>query len=130
MLTIDWALLNAPQIEFLELRLAEVMAYADIPATMRPALSDIASGQAFGQLGGAGDKSKQLQALRAALQEASKQLKEVNTGDHLLPPPLATCTVMHWLPGQYAPMPSPQSGCCSREVAIVLIWCACCLQVK
>lgn len=90
-------MLDALKIEFLELRLAEVMAYADIPATMRPALSDIASGQAFGQLGGAGDKSKQLQALRAALQEASKQLKEINTGDQPLPIHHVCTALLAWL---------------------------------
>lgn len=38
-----WASLLPPpwaQIEFLEVRLAEVMAYADIPPAMRPALSE------------------------------------------------------------------------------------------
>jgi centrosomal protein CEP290 len=33
-----------PQIEFLEVRLAEVMAYADIPINMRPALTELSSG--------------------------------------------------------------------------------------
>jgi centrosomal protein CEP290 len=32
------------QIEFLEVRLAEVMAYADIPINMRPALTELSSG--------------------------------------------------------------------------------------
>jgi hypothetical protein len=42
-----------PQIEFLEVRLAEVMAYADIPPHMRPALSELAGGSSSAAQGAA-----------------------------------------------------------------------------
>ena len=70
------------QIAFLEVRLAEVMAYADIPPAMRPALTDMAPGlgQGLGQLAQPGDRSKHAQALRSALQAAAKQLQQVTAG--------------------------------------------------
>jgi hypothetical protein len=63
-------------------RLAEVMAYADIPAAMRPTLSDLVSGQQpLGQLGlPVCDRGKHAQALRDALQGASKQLQQATSG--------------------------------------------------
>jgi centrosomal protein CEP290 len=41
------------QIEFLEVRLAEVMAYADIPINMRPALTELSSSSMQPGMGGA-----------------------------------------------------------------------------
>jgi centrosomal protein CEP290 len=41
------------QIEFLEVRLAEVMAYADIPVNMRPALTELSSNSIQPGMGGA-----------------------------------------------------------------------------
>jgi centrosomal protein CEP290 len=41
------------QIEFLEVRLAEVMAYADIPINMRPALTELSSNSMQPGMGGA-----------------------------------------------------------------------------
>lgn len=60
------------QIEFLEVRLAEVMAYADIPINMRPALTELSSGSmsalaAAGAGGHPGSHAHNLQHLFSGL---------------------------------------------------------------
>lgn len=60
------------QIEFLEVRLAEVMAYADIPINMRPALTELSSGSmsalaAVGTAGHQGPHAANLQHLFSGL---------------------------------------------------------------
>lgn len=60
------------QIEFLEVRLAEVMAYADIPINMRPALTELSSGSmsalaAVGTAGQHGSHAANLQHLFSGL---------------------------------------------------------------
>lgn len=60
------------QIEFLEVRLAEVMAYADIPINMRPALTELTNGSmsalaAAGIAGGQGSHAGHLQHLLSGL---------------------------------------------------------------
>lgn len=60
------------QIEFLEVRLAEVMAYADIPINMRPALTELTNGSmvalaAAGLAGGQGSHAGHLQHLMSGL---------------------------------------------------------------
>jgi hypothetical protein len=62
----------AVQIEFLEVRLAEVMAYADIPINMRPALTELSSGSmsalaAVGTAGQHGSHAANLQHLFSGL---------------------------------------------------------------
>lgn len=59
------------QIEFLEVRLAEVMAYADIPINMRPALTELSSGGmsavSMAAAGAAGPHALNLQHLSSGL---------------------------------------------------------------
>lgn len=65
----------ACQIEFLEVRLAEVMAYADIPINMRPALTELTAGSmqaGFGAVAAAG--MGQLGAAAAGALAYSQQL--------------------------------------------------------
>lgn len=64
------------QIEFLEVRLAEVMAYADIPINMRPALTELSSGSmsalaAVGTAGHPGSRAACLQHLFSGLSSVS-----------------------------------------------------------
>ena len=72
------------QIEFLEVRLAEVMAYADIPPSMRPALSEfdpVALITGDSPLNGTSLNSihaARLQAVKTALIKAMAQLREMN----------------------------------------------------
>jgi centrosomal protein CEP290 len=79
------------QIEFLEVRLSEVMASADIPPSMRPALMEydpvgaiLGNGAAGllptpkgGGVGGAGVRLGQVQAIKAAILKSLMMLREV-----------------------------------------------------
>ncbi len=83
--------LGRVQIEFLEVRLSEVMAYADIPPSMRPALTeydpvsliigkDAAAGGGGGSGGGgglAGIRGAQVEGLRASILKSLAMLREV-----------------------------------------------------
>lgn len=60
------------QIEFLEVRLAEVMAYADIPINMRPALTELSSGS-MSALAAAGTGASHAQHLQHLLSGLSSQ---------------------------------------------------------
>ncbi|KAG2499296.1 hypothetical protein HYH03_002874 [Edaphochlamys debaryana] len=90
------------RIEFLEVRLAEVMAYADIPPSMRPALSEFdptglgtlqsamqqalmegygGGGGGLGGVGGgvmSGIKAKEIEAVRKTVQEAMRRLRNMS----------------------------------------------------
>ena len=80
------------QIEFLEVRLSEVMAYADIPPSMRPALSEfdpvsmiigkegsgILKGGGGGLFGGAsGIKAAQVEAVKRSILKSLGMLREI-----------------------------------------------------
>lgn len=74
------------QIEFLEVRLAEVMAYADIPPSMRPALSEF-DPTGMGVLGGVAGlgsagvpvaKLKEIEGVRKTIQDCLKRLANVS----------------------------------------------------
>ena len=82
------------QIEFLEVRLSEVMAYADIPPSMRPALSEfdpvsmiigkdsggnLLQGAGGGGLGGglAGIKAAQVEAVKRSILKSLGMLREI-----------------------------------------------------
>ena len=87
-----------PQIEFLEVRLSEVMAYADIPPSMRPALSEFdpvsliigkgdGGGGGFGGGGSggggggglAGIRAAQVEAVKATILKSLGMLREIRT---------------------------------------------------
>ena len=87
--------MHSLQIEFLEVRLSEVMAYADIPPSMRPALSEFdpvsmiigkdggnllrGAGGGGGGLGGglAGIKAAQVEAVKRSILKSLGMLREI-----------------------------------------------------
>lgn len=80
--------LSPLQIEFLEVRLAEVMAYADIPPSMRPALSEFdptgmgmlggVAGLGMGSAGVPVAKLKEIEGVRKTIQDCLKRLANVS----------------------------------------------------